>query len=458
MAFPHRLKDIPEGIESTYDLIAEFDQCFLTGFANLESQHQETLKSWQYIFIGTPLEKPVNDACRAIEKNEFIEKHFLTLAATRAALQGSIFDGLQHQLLDVLERPQVMDADLKITSIDIPSHIQVCQESILQWLMEIALVGFSCLDRSTLVPFIPNLEKIQEEPLLIRQAALLTGYFNELIRQVPVKDSNSVCLYRWVDLWTQAAIAGLGTTVNSQPQTVSGSFTALGMDLKTHANLVSFTIYGLLQDENRTQLAKISQSAYKVDAISSDEIWLLFPDAEILLQAFANNKILYLNNIPMLPTGDLIWEDTAEFGCKYRLMEKAAEYFAPSSQISGCYTNPDTRHPIQIGEPVYLNNYQIVRQDGEIVIDLGEKGSLKIDRNRMSQFSPITDENILKSSEIFGLIRFDDRSWSLQPLAVMANQKTIYTGENAAKILRNKSRTTTVSILRERASKLLRKN
>lgn len=470
MAFPGTLNYLPEEIQSALDLIAEFDQLFLVGFANIDFHHLQTLNSWQNIFAGTPLDKPIKEACRAIETNEFVEKHFSALAATRAGLQGSIYDALQNQICSVLGRSQTSEETQKIDELvnqkaisqEIPAHIPIWQESIRHWLMEIALVGFNRLDKTTLIPFIPTLEQIQGEPLLIRQSALLTGYFNELIRQVPMHDSSSIPLFRWVDLWTQAVIGGLRSPIGLPTKVISGNFIGLGMDLKSHANLVNLTIYGLLTSNNTVQVAKINQSIYKVDAIRNQEIWQLFAHTKILLEAFSNQQTLQLENISILPTGDLIWQGEGKLGDKYKLMEVADKYFSISQsvekpEIGSYYLTADSRHPIQICEPILLRSYQIQQTETKIFLNWGEEGELEIDCDRFSIFSELTVENILTSSEIFGLIRFDNCRWKIQPLAVTVNKKLIYTGQNAAKAIQGKTKTNTVGILQERASRLLRK-
>ena len=178
-----------------------------------------------------------------------------------------------------------------------PAQIPVLLESIRHWLMEIALVGFARLTATTLTPFMATLEQIQAEPLLVRQAALLTGFFNELISLVPIADSSAIPTYRWVDLWTQAMVGGLRPSLSDPATNISGTLELLGLDLRHHANFVSFTTYGLLTSDAQTQLVRITLSAYKVDAITGNEIWLLFPHAAPLLDAFAQNKQLYLGEI-----------------------------------------------------------------------------------------------------------------------------------------------------------------
>ncbi|MFB8791164.1 MAG: hypothetical protein U7123_20510 [Potamolinea sp.] len=507
MTFPSALNELPLGTQATLKLISDFDECFLTGFANLDNQHQQTLNSLQRIFTGTPLEQHLTDSCAAIERNEFVERHFAVLATVRAALCGSLFDTLQQQARSVLGRTEVSEVITQIEASQVPNHIQVWLESVRHWLMEIALVGYSRLEPSTLVPFLPTLEQIQQEPLLMRQAALLTGFFNELISFVPVADSHTIPTYRWVDLWTRGMIGALRPTPPENPKIVSGTLELLGIDLRHHANLVSFTAYGLLTHEVGVQQVRLTLSAFKVDAISGDEIWLLFPEATSLLDAFTENNALELSDIPLLPTGDLLWQGNGKIGGKYNMLKKAAEYFsvnAPKTSLP-CHVNPGDRHPVQLAELVFLSDYTIQQDNVTVSLSWQDGGVLAIcaDSSRVASLfscpfafakqsqpkvrkrlvrgasptgeekgctqlrfaiatehitpqSELTLEAIASSCELFGLLRFDRGSWAVQPLVIKVGSKIIFTGQKAAKILNNPPKTSTVSILQERASRLLR--
>jgi hypothetical protein len=464
MAFQEILNKLPNGESAALSLINEFDQCFLVGFANLERPHQETLNALVRVFTGTPLEQPLVDTGAAIERHEFVERHFSVLAAARAAMLGSLFDTLQQQVRGALGRAEVPDAafvsiaESELTQV--PTPHQVWLESIRHWLMEIALMGYARLDGTTLLPFMATLEQIQAEPLLIRQAAVLTGFFNELISQVPVAESSSIPTYRWTDLWMQAMIGAMPYTAARAPKQVSGILELLGLDLRHHANLVSFTAYGVLTNLEQVQQVKITLSAYKVDAIAGDEIWLLFPNATSLLDAFAENQALHLSNIPLLSTGDLLWQGDGQVGRKYNLMEKAAQLFSPNvdNVPAGCLVHPAWRHPIQIADPVFLKDYTIIQDLGKISLSWKDKGVLPIATERISLFSEIAVEDLAKSTQLFGLLRFDAGRWAVQPLAVTVKGKTIFTGQSAAKIMKKPPNKNTVSILQERASRLLRKS
>jgi hypothetical protein len=76
---------------------------------------------------------------------------------------------------------------------------------------------------------------------------------------------------------------------------------------------------------------------------------------------------------------------------------------------------------------------------------------------RLSTLSEVNGEAIGSSTQLFGLLRFDAGQWSVQPLTVAIKKKLVFTGQKAAKICKSPPKTSTVNILQERASRLLRK-
>jgi hypothetical protein len=461
MAFPGALHQLGESNQVIFELIAGLDECFITGFANLDDQHLQNLQALVRVFTGTPLQQSLADAVVAISSNEFVDKHFAVIASARASIQGALFDTLQSQVRSLLGRTEIAEVEVAESS-ESPNNVKVLLASVRHWLMEIALVGYGRLDTATLVHFAGTLEQIQAEPLLIRQAAILTGYLNELMRHVPVVDSQAIPVYRWVDLWTQAMIGTLRPANLPKSQPISGNLEILGLDLRQHANLVSFTAYGLLDANNQTQLVRVTQSAYKVDAINNEQIWLLFTNATALLDAFAQSRILRLKDTPLLPTGDLLWQGQGELGQNYNLMERAEKFFAENAGNSLVYSTvaASDRHPIQLAEPIFLSKYKVIKNDEDVVLSWGDAGELSIAKERISSLSELNLDAIAKSQQIFGLLRFDAGKWTVQPLAVTVKNKTIYTGQTAASVISKKDsiKGSVVGILQERSSRLLRKS
>jgi len=466
---PDSLATLPASTQTVLDLVDDLDQCFRVGFANLEPSHHRTLGTLQRIVNGTPLQSACEKAIAALGEYEFSESHFAVIASLRAALQGAVFDQLQYQVQSELGRltPSATVKQLppvaEMTQTNIPAHLQLLLESIRQWLMEVALVGFTRLETSTLTPFTATLEKLQAEPLLIRQSALLTGLFNELVSKRSTIDSNNLPLCRWVDLWTRAMIGAKSLFPLETAKPVSGTLELLGIDVRQHANLVSLVAYGVLTVDGQPQFTRLTLSAYKVDAIQGDEIWLLFPQATTLLNAFAQTKTLRLNEVLMLSTGDLMLPDAdlllsgkGAIGLKYDLMKRAAEFFAVSaSGVAQCWMHPCDRHPVQLAEPIFLKGYTVHSTDA-LTLHWADSSAIPIATERSGSLSAVTVEAIANSSQLFGLLRFDAGRWAVQPLAVTVGKKAIATGQTAAKVLKSPPKTSTVGVLRERASRLLR--
>jgi hypothetical protein len=441
------------------DLLANLDQCFLAGFANLNRSHWKTLNSLSQILTGTPLEQKFAAACDAIKRNEFLDEHFTAIAAIRASLQGALFDALGQQVRSGLGRGESLPTPEFVPN-PFPAEVKPLLQGIRHWLMEIALMGYGRLEASNLVAFLTTLERIQTEPALVRQAALLTGFWQELMTGIPVSGNRALPLQRWVDLWGRSLLSTWHFSIPKNPQTVSGTFELLGLDLRQHANLVSLTGYGLLTPETmeQPQLAKLNLSAYKVDAINADELWLLFPHAVPLFEAWSQTKVLELKDMPRLPTGDLLWNGNGEVGGKYNLIKRASQ-FAVNAKTTAlpCLLHPCDRHPIQLAEPIFLENYQVKDQDDRLRLSWPDGEELPIAMERLSTLSEVNGEAIGSSTQLFGLLRFDAGQWSVQPLTVAIKKKLVFTGQKAAKICKSPPKTSTVNILQERASRLLRK-
>src|SRR5262245_41420879 len=95
----------PAAVADAAALIDRLDQAFSGGFARLAEEHLLALEAIQHAFAGTPLSSAVQSAVEGISRSEFLDKHFLVLAAARAALQGAQHDALVAQAAAALGRP-----------------------------------------------------------------------------------------------------------------------------------------------------------------------------------------------------------------------------------------------------------------------------------------------------------------------------------------------------------------
>jgi hypothetical protein len=132
---------------------------------------------------------------------------------------------------------------------------------------------------------------------------------------------------------------------------------------------------------------------------------------------------------------------------------------------------PLTRHPVQLGEIIHLENYSVRkssrpelssvgRQNGEPLELIVGDAVLAIAPERLPADSEIESSTIEQSTAMTGLLRFDRGFWAIQPLSVRAGsgkkQRVVMTGESALEFCK-KDKLKTLETLAERAGKLLRK-
>jgi hypothetical protein len=235
---------------------------------------------------------------------------------------------------------------------------------------------------------------------------------------------------------------------------VSGTLYPLGIDWRQHPRMTSLVVYGVLENSEGARLVRTTQSSYKVDAIGMDEQWLLFPQLALLVESLQAGIALAIRDMPMLPTGNLLWNsECATLGDKYTLSDVATRYFAPnaSKPISLPQLPAHQRHPLHLTEPVFLQDYTIT----DWTISRGD-WALQLDMRRIVD-TEVTAQELRLNNAAFGLIRYDAQHWTFQPLvAVKGKGKPLFFGKDSAKILSKPPKSSTVSILKERASRLLR--
>jgi hypothetical protein len=444
-----RLVPLPEGIAETARVLAHLDDCFRSGFVG--GQQQEALASVARIFAGTPLAARLAESVRALGQGEFQEAHFVSLAAARAALQGAQYDTLRGQACAALGRAPDQD---DIAQVSPPAPLPLL-DSARHWLMELAITGFARLEASALLPFLTTLAQLRAQPGLLHVSTLLTGFANELLAALPIAQPDQVPLLRWCDLWSAAILGAAGAAAPPVARPVTGTLYPLGVDLREHPQMVSAVFYGVLVADGAAEFVRQTWSRFKVAAIRGDEIWLLVPDAAPWLESLAQGKALDVQNIGLLPTGDLLWvPGAATLGKKYKLLETAAHYFAPHAAEEAIVRPlpPLERHPVQIAEPVALagctlHGERVQTSDGaEIALDM-----------RRNAGAELTLDELAKTTALFGLLRYDAGQWALQPLAAGASlDKAMFAGQNGAKLFKKPPKNSAVAILEERASRLLR--
>jgi hypothetical protein len=446
------LLSVPDGVSRAAALITGLDRCFVVGFGRLGPEQTHSLQAIGRVCSATPLKDAVGAAVEALTRNEFLERHFVALAAARAALQGAQYDALRKQAAAALARTPPDSTAEEAGTATLPEPLKVWQESTRYWLMEIAIAGFGQLEPQTLAPFAATLEQLQAEPLATRLAALLTGFQQELLNAMPIAALPSVPAFRWTDLWTRAMIGALRPPTPPAGKKVSGTLAPLGIDLRHHGFFVSADVYGVLED----RVVRVTLSSYKVDVVRGAEVWQCFGKrAEPLLKALAGQQAVVLGDATLLAAGDLLLDGTAKVKGACSSLDTARKSLGAGAGLRSASVAALDRHPLQLGEPVYLEGYQANKEGTSL--DLGDGAALRVATERISAISELQAAQIAGSAAMFGLLRFDGGAWAVQPLSVAGPKGPAFTGSGAAEPPKTGKKKPTLAILRERASRLLRK-
>jgi hypothetical protein len=298
---------------------------------------------------------------------------------------------------------------------------------------------------------------------------VVAGLSEELGACVPIANLPELPARRWTDLWTRAVLLTRMSTVDvsAAAPVVSGRLLPLGVDVHEHGTAVQLQVHAVLEEKGQPRLVRASISAGKVETIAGPGIWPLLHRHPVLLRALAEQRCLHLTDMPLLPEGDLLWADDRSSAGDPVDSFATARLALPTAVAAA--VAPLNRHPATIGEVVLVEGYKI--EDGVLVLG-GERLRLALDR--LPAAGPLTPAHVAASSACLGLLRWNGANgrsassragaWSLQPMAVQTTVKkksvTIRTadwalGPTDPKVV--KATGDAVSVLRERAGRLLRR-
>ncbi|MBS2532769.1 hypothetical protein KGQ20_08275, partial [Catenulispora sp. NF23] len=349
------------------------------------------------------------------------------------------------------------------------------------WLADVARVGWHGMDHELVAGAAPVVSVMLPDTGLRRLATLLDGFAAELAASCPGATLERVPVRRWADLWSRAMLltepgaAGSRTVTGAGPAdvvaaagsssttaTVTGRLLPLGIDLHEHATAVQAQIHAVLEpaDGGAPRLVRASVSVPKPDTVVGMGVWQLLRPHMSLIAAFSEGRAMDLADMPITAEGDLRWSDD-----KARRSEPADPFAAARLVLptaTAACTAPLARHPARIAELVFLEGYKVA--DG--VLELSG-GRLVLDTDRIPEASPLTPELVRASTSCIGLVRWDAGTFTLQPLAVEAPVKKKATAVHAGAwaggtadkegVQAEKAAAEAVTVLRERAGKLLRK-
>jgi hypothetical protein len=459
------LLDDVDGLDEALAAVDGFDAALVGGLLRPQPGQAAGLAGLADAVAGTPLASRVAEAADKTAAGAGDEDHFVALAAARTALLGSVHDALTARVAEAVGRPAA--ADDPAGSVAGEEHAVNLRTAARGWLCDLARDGWRGIDHELVGGAASVVSAMLPDPASRRLASLLDGFAAELAASCPGATLERVPVRRWADLWSRALLLTLpGADTAPVVAEVTGRLLPLGVDVQEHATAVQAQVHAVFEpaDGGAARLVRASVSAPKPDTVVGAGLWQLLRPHMSLLAAVSEGRAMDLDAMPVTAEGDLVWDDAcaragepADAFVTARVALPAAAAFAVS---------PLDRHPARIAVPVLVEGYGVQEGDDGIVLEVAGC-RLGVDADRVPAAGPLTPEVVASSSACLGLLRWDAGEFLLQPLAVertvrkkaVAVHAGAWAGGTADKagVRAEKAATDAVTVLRERAGKLLRK-
>nr|WP_243727220.1 hypothetical protein [Actinocrispum wychmicini] len=456
------LTDLVDGLDEVFAAVAAVDQALAAGLLRPTPDQTAGLTVLADAMAGSPLAARVAEAVAKAAAGAAGEEHFVSLAAARIALFGSVHDALMARIEQATGR--VRSAEVVPASGGGPVvNLLVAART---WLSDLARAGWRGMDHDLVSGAGPLISALLPEPGLRRLAALLDGFAAELAASCPGSALARIPLRRWGDLWSRAMLLTLPGATETATGTVTGRLLPLGVDLHEHATAAQVQVHAVFEptDGGPSRLVRASVSTAKPDTVIGAGIWQLLRPHMSLLAAVSEGRSMELTDMPATAEGDLLWLD------EHARMSEPADAFATARVALPAASTPPTapldRHPARIVVPVFLEGYT-AEQVGETLTFALAGQRLAVDADRVPAAGPLTPELVAASNACVGLLRWDAGSFRVQPLAVetTVRKKTVALHAGAwaggtvdkAGVKAEKAASEATAVLRERAGRLLRK-
>jgi hypothetical protein len=456
------LQATDSGIDGALDLVGGLDDALVHGLARLGEERAAALTALAAAMAVTPLGERVGEAVDKVAAGSIADEHLTALAGARTALFGAVHDSLLGTLDTALGRPRVEYPPAQALAGEEHPNLLAGSRS---WLRELAIAGWRGVDHDLVSGAAQTLQAVLSQPSLRRLAVLLDGLATELRAASPIATMERLPVRRWADLWSRALLLSQpGGGANPVPEPVSGRLLILGADIHEHATAVQVQVHGILEGGDASRLVRASVSAPKVDTIVGPAVWQLLERHNVLLHALAKHTTVAITDLPLLPSGDLIWDDARARPDEPADPFATARLLLPSAVAPA--VPPLQRHPAGIAEPVLMEAYTTATDGSTVTLAGGPGDGIAVATGRLPTCGPLTRELVASSSACIGLLRWDAGCWLVQPLAVQATVKkqsvAVHNGDWAQGITDPKAKGAqakagdAVGVLRERAGRLLR--
>ncbi|WP_414938659.1 hypothetical protein [Amycolatopsis sp. cmx-11-51] len=454
------LTDPIAGLDEALATVDAFDQVLVSGL--LRPQQITGLTGLADAVAGSPLAARVAEAAEKTAAGAAGEEHFVSLAAARIAVFGSVHDALVTRAAEATGRSSGEEAVRTAAETESPNLLAAVRS----WLSDLARAGWQGIDHDLISASAPVISALLAEPGLRRLAVLLDGFAAELAASCPGAALERVPVRRWGDLWSRGMLLTVpGVAATPAIGTLTGRLLPLGVDLLEHATAAQAQVHAVFEPEDgiAPRLVRASVTVPKPDTIIGAGIWQLLRPHLSLLAAVGEGRSMDLADMPVTAEGDLLWKD------ELARLGEPADPFATARVVLPKATTPSAapldRHPARIAVPVFLEGYSTEGDEDALTFTFAGN-QLAVETDRIPAAGPLTPKAVASSSACIGLLRWDG-GFRLQPLAVETTVRKKTTAVHAGAwaggttdkvgVKAEKAATDAAAVLRERAGRLLRK-
>ncbi|MFI5772167.1 hypothetical protein ACIA74_27305 [Streptomyces sp. NPDC051658] len=457
------LSETITGLDEALTAVDAFDRALVAGLLRPQPDRTAGLTGLAHAVAGTPLAARVAEAAERAAGGAASEDHFVALAAARTALLGSVHDALMTRIEEATGRPRSEETVPSPTGQQAANLLAAARS----WLSDLARSGWQGIDHDVVSGAAPVVSAMLPDPALRRLATLLDGFAAELAASCPGTSLERIPARRWADLWARALLLTLpGAADVPVTGTATGRLLPLGVDVHEHATAVQAQVHAVFEpaDGASPRLVRAGISVPKPDTVVGAGLWQLLRPHMSLLAAVSEGRSMNLTDMPVTAEGDLVWSD------EHARRGEPADAFATARvalpTAADAATAPLDRHPARIAVPVFLEGYAAHKDDDALTFTLAGD-PLAVDTDRIPTAGPLTPEAVAASGACIGLLRWDAGTYRVQPLAVETTVRkkavAIHAGgwaggtTDKAGVKAEKAATDAVTVLRERAGRLLRK-
>ncbi|MFF1649082.1 hypothetical protein [Streptomyces sp. NPDC058240] len=457
------LSETITGLDEALTAVDAFDRALVAGLLRPQPAQTTGLTGLAHAVAGTPLAARVAEAAEKAAGGAASEDHFVALAAARTALLGSVHDALMTRIEEATGRPRSEEAVPSPTGQQGANLLAAARS----WLSDLARSGWQGIDHDVVSGAAPVISAMLPDPALRRLATLLDGFAAELAASCPGTSLERIPARRWADLWARALLLTLpGAADVPVTGTATGRLLPLGVDVHEHATAVQAQVHAVFEpaDGASPRLVRAGISVPKPDTVVGAGLWQLLRPHMSLLAAVSEGRSMDLTDMPVTTEGDLVWSD------EHARRGEPADAFATARvalpTATDVATAPLDRHPARIAVPVFLEGYAAHKDDDALTFTLAGD-PLAVDTDRIPTAGPLTPEAVAASGACIGLLRWDAGTYRVQPLAVETTVRkkavAIHAGgwaggtTDKTGVKAEKAATDAVTVLRERAGRLLRK-